>query len=271
MLRDKSGEFLPVLPFVIGHQIILIGQWPPQIRHGWKSPQEIVQVYKAVFHWKPGKTPPVIGMEQNQISLNSHGIHFPDTRFQRLPISSHRFMYIPFAVRFLKRIRFRFIVVEIIVLREHAESNLIERRFPQRLHSSICQCPLLMHQRIYRGAERPVPGTVVIFKMSAWRTDHSVRNRRFAEFLSRSAHCAPYLPATAACRGRIKANLIDATPGIKAPHSLRLSRKGKFCLQIHQCSGTLRFRSRKCQFKGFILPHVLPPCSLWYHHIISAF
>ena len=71
LLTDNAGISFPVRKSLFVHQIILISQGPPYISVCGKTCQYILPVAIIILCFHHGKSPSVVWMHNNQISLNS--------------------------------------------------------------------------------------------------------------------------------------------------------------------------------------------------------
>ena len=71
LLTDNAGISFPVRKSLFMHQIILISQGPPYISVCGKTCQHILPVTVIILCFHHGKSPSVVWMHNNQISLNS--------------------------------------------------------------------------------------------------------------------------------------------------------------------------------------------------------
>ena len=247
MIRIMGGhkllDLLIVLHAHVAAQIILIGKTPPEHGVGGKAAQQIVQIDQMIRLGHGFKTPAVIGMEEDQVHLNAHGKDPLQLALKGIPECHAGPVGIPGTVFALfKSIVLRFIVIVEIMLREHAQTHLVERTPPQAFHGFICQRIRLMHQCVDRGAKGIKARAVIIIQMRASGADRTMRSSGGKGFfLKLSLHLTVHAYVIDTGLQRQETQLIRIAARIKARND-RFTAVGKTDtgLHGHLCPGALR-------------------------------
>ena len=186
VLRDELLDLLPVLQ-AFGHaQVVLVGQAPPDIREGREAAEQVIEIDQVVLLRHVCKTPPVVRMEQNQISLDTQVLQTQQLVLEGVPEGVAGTVHVPVVDTGVFRVAHagyliallclegqalagraalegvvpRIVVVVVVVLREDAQPDFIKRSLRERLEGLVHQRLGLVRQGVNRGAEAVEPRPV---------------------------------------------------------------------------------------------------------------
>lgn len=116
--RHKCLNFLLIPGRHMVEQIVFVGQAPPDVGKRAEAAQEIVKIGQISLLPQPGKSPPVIGVEQDQIRLDPQPIQMAQILLKGVPEGKTWAVHIPVSVLILfKGVERRVVVVILVVLR----------------------------------------------------------------------------------------------------------------------------------------------------------
>ena len=141
MHRHVFFQGIPFLHTPFGYQIIFVRHAPPHIGECRKTAKQVIQVNTVFLLGHGCKAPAVIGMEEDQIYLHADIKKLKKAFFKlipegktgtgRIPLGITGVLRIPGKILlFFKSIILRLIVIVIIVLREQADTDFVERGVP---------------------------------------------------------------------------------------------------------------------------------------------
>ena len=186
MLRDELLDLLPVLQ-AFGHaQVVLVGQAPPDIREGREAAEQVIEIDQVVLLRHVGKTPPVVGVEQDQVGLDAQVLQAQQLILEGVPEGIAGAVHVPVVDAGIFRVAHaghlvtllclegqtlagraalegvvpRIVVVVVVVLREDAHPDFIKGSVRERLKGLVHQRLGLVCQGVNRGAEAVEPRPV---------------------------------------------------------------------------------------------------------------
>ena len=159
-------EGVPVLHGLCGQHLVLICQTPPDIPVSPVTGHHIIQIGQAVFPAHLGKSPPVIGMEENQIRFDAEPSKTSHPVVQITPESVLGPVYIPASVRPTgKGKQLRFLLIIGHEFRENQHADLVKAGCGQGLHRLVLQFPGLVNPCIAGGAKGQIFCPILVAEM----------------------------------------------------------------------------------------------------------
>ena len=257
---EDAGNPFPVPDGLGGHQVILVGQGPPHVAVGGVAGNNVADVAVVILRAHAGEPPAVIGVKENQIGLDAQllqllnaPVQMPEVRRiepGKIPAVALRFPGI--AGEILRRehggihggafvgIGARFAQVVVVMLREDAEADFVERTAFQRLQRLADHSVLLPGPDIAGRPDGVVGLGVVIGEMPGVRhPDNAVvalpcsRDSQHTAAGLRKA--APDRIGVFPLKGGHEAHAVNAVAVVKAGNGHMLAGAGEF--SVHALLG----------------------------------
>ena len=139
---------------VAQHKVVLVGHRPPNVGIGRQAGYHVAQIGEVALVRHGGKSPAIVGMEENQVGLDAQIAQFlnaPLKMAEKIDVVTGE---IPLAVASLfKRIVHRLVLVEDVVFGKDAHAHLVEAGRLQRFERLLLQRVSLMGPSIAGRAE----------------------------------------------------------------------------------------------------------------------